>query len=182
MLEKESIRKQVKQAVKTLSETEKHLLSQQVMMRLESLACFQNAKTIMVYASLPDEVETNYILQHYAKEKLILLPVVCGEELQLYPFKGFNNLCIGSYGIKEPCRSENPFTDYKTIELIITPGVAFDKQLHRLGRGKGYYDRFLANNKLTNAYKIGICYPCQVIENIPTETHDISIDELITTL
>ena len=67
---------------------------------------------------------------------------------------------------------------FLSIELVVVPGMAFDKQGHRLGRGKGYYDRLLP--KLTNAYKLGVCFPYQYIEEVPTDEHDIRMDEVLT--
>ena len=82
----------------------------------------------------------------------------------------------GAYGIMEP---EGPaFTAYDDIDLIIIPGVAFDVKHNRLGRGKGYYDRFLP--LIPDTYKIGVCFPFQMTTSIPAEEHDIRMDEIIT--
>ena len=70
------------------------------------------------------------------------------------------------------------FTDYATIDLVIVPGVAFDRDGNRLGRGKGYYDRLLP--RIPSAYKVGICFPFQIIEEVPAEPFDIRMDEIIT--
>ena len=70
------------------------------------------------------------------------------------------------------------FTDYATIDLVIVPGVAFDRDGNRLGRGKGYYDRLLP--RIPSAYKVGICFPFQIVEEVPAEPFDIRMDEIIT--
>lgn len=83
----------------------------------------------------------------------------------------------GAYGIMEP---EGPaFTAYDDIDLIITPGVAFDVNHNRLGRGKGYYDRFLQQMRQTHAYKIGVCFPHQLVDSIPVTAYDIPMDEVV---
>lgn len=89
----------------------------------------------------------------------------------------------GAYGIMEP---EGPaFTAYDDIDLIIIPGVAFDVKHNRLGRGKGYYDRFLQQMQQmqqmqqTHAYKIGVCFPHQLVDNIPVTAYDIPMDEVV---
>lgn len=69
------------------------------------------------------------------------------------------------------------FTDYDLIDVAIVPGMAFDREGHRLGRGKGYYDRFLA--QLPHIYKIGICFPFQLVDKVPADVHDILMDEVI---
>jgi 5-formyltetrahydrofolate cyclo-ligase len=71
-----------------------------------------------------------------------------------------------------------PFTDYASIDVAIIPGMAFDNKGHRLGRGKGYYDRFLS--QLTSkTKKIGLCFPWQLVDVVPTDKNDISMDCVI---
>ena len=86
------------------------------------------------------------------------------------------DLQAGAFGILEP--TGKLFTDYEKIDVVVVPGMAFDKEGHRLGRGKGYYDRFLA--KIRNTYKIGLCFPWQLVDNVPTDEHDILMDEIMT--
>jgi 5-formyltetrahydrofolate cyclo-ligase len=81
----------------------------------------------------------------------------------------------GAFGILEP-RGE-VFLDYDQVEVAIVPGMAFDKAGHRLGRGKGFYDRLLP--RLTQAHKIGVCFPFQYLDEIPCEEHDVVMDEVI---
>lgn len=86
------------------------------------------------------------------------------------------NVGHGSFGIMEP--QADAFTDYEQIDLILVPGMAFDRHGHRLGRGKGYYDRFLSQAK--DCYKIGVCFPFQLVDEVPTDEHDVRMDEIIT--
>lgn len=79
-----------------------------------------------------------------------------------------------SYGIMEPLGDN--FTDYKKVDLIIVPGVAFDRKMGRLGRGRGYYDRFLS---LVSAPKMGICFEFQLLDTIPVDTNDIKMDYIV---
>jgi 5-formyltetrahydrofolate cyclo-ligase len=69
------------------------------------------------------------------------------------------------------------FTDYAAIDVAVVPGMVFDAQGHRLGRGKGYYDRFLA--KLPGVYKIGLCFSWQMVDEVPSEANDITMDEVM---
>lgn len=136
---------------------------------------FINAHTIMLYHSLPDEVNTHVLISS-TKDKTILLPRVTGEgEMELRVYNGPDSLRQGAYGIMEPCGSI--FTRYDEIELALIPGMAFDMRGNRLGRGKGYYDRFLP--KLGKAYKIGVCFPFQLIDDVPTEPTDVAMDEVM---
>lgn len=143
---------------------------------LEAHPAFQAAHTVLLYHSLKDEVHTHAFIEKWQGKKNILLPVVVGEDLELRHYTGPKDLRIGSYGIEEPVGKQ--FTDYAQLDLAIVPGVAFDPQGHRLGRGKGYYDRLLP--LLPHTYKIGICFPFQYIEHIPVEPYDIPMDEVIT--
>ena len=108
-------------------------------------------------------------------QKQILLPVVIGNDLELRLYTGPQDLKKGAYGIEEPVGE--PFTDYASIDLAIIPGVAFDVHGNRLGRGKGYYDRLLP--RLPHIYKIGICFPFQLLEEVPTEALDVRMDEVL---
>ena len=81
----------------------------------------------------------------------------------------------GSFGIQEP--TGELFTDYDTIDVAIIPGMAFDAEGHRLGRGKGYYDRFLS--RVPHLYKIGLCFSWQLVDHVPYDEHDIKMDEVI---
>lgn len=129
----------------------------------------------MLYHSLKDEVDTHAFIRKWSREKCILLPVVVGDDLELRLYTGPEDLTVGAYGIEEPTGAR--FTDYAAIDLIVVPGVAFDRDGNRLGRGKGYYDRLLP--RIPSAYKIGICFPFQLVDEVPAEPFDIRMDEII---
>ncbi len=143
---------------------------------LEAHPAFKTASTILIYHSLPDEVDTHDFIEKWYNAKRLLLPVVVGDELEIRLYTGSTDLSIGSYGISEPIG--DVFSDYANIELAIIPGMAFDFNGNRLGRGKGYYDRLLP--KLPHTYKIGVCFPYQMVREIPAESFDIRMDEVIT--
>ena len=131
---------------------------------------------MLLYHSLPDEVDTHDFIRKWSGLKRILLPVVRGNDLELKPYTGDDRLTEGAFHINEP--TGTAFTDYAAIDLAVIPGVAFDRWGNRLGRGKGYYDRLLP--RIPTAYKLGLCFPFQVVEQIPAEAHDISMDEVLT--
>ena len=150
-------------------------LSAEVLQRLEACPAFKAAKTVMLYYALPDEVDTHNFVEQWAKEKQIILPVVIGDDLELRSYHGRYELAVGAYGIEEP--TGPAFTEEERIECIVVPGVAFDRHGNRLGRGKGYYDRLLP--RLPQAYKIGLCFPFQLVDEVPAEPFDIPMDEVI---
>lgn len=131
---------------------------------------------MLLYHSLPDEVDTHDFIRKWSGLKRILLPVVRGNDLELKPYTGDDRLTEGAFHINEP--TGTVFTDYAAIDLAVIPGVAFDHWGNRLGRGKGYYDRLLP--RIPTAYKLGLCFPFQVVEQIHAEAHDIPMDEVLT--
>jgi 5,10-methenyltetrahydrofolate synthetase len=150
-------------------------LSAKALSYLEETAIFQKAKTILIYHSLKDEVHTHTFIEKWKEEKEILLPIVVGSDLKLRKYVDRKNITKGSFGIEEPA-GEDIF-DYDKIDLVIIPGIAFDKQGNRLGRGKGFYDRLLPKIK---GFKIGICFSFQIFSQIPTESFDHKMDTVLT--
>ena len=144
---------------------------------LERITKEENCQTILLYHSLPDEVNTHDLIRIlYAQGYTILLPTVVGCNLTLHVYEGEDTMNIGlAYGIQESLGKL--FTEYSHIDLAIIPGMAFTQQGDRLGRGKGYYDRLLP--QLTCPL-IGIAFPFQLVPTIPTESHDIQMTEIIT--
>ena len=101
-----------------------------------------------------------------------------GDELELRHYTGPQDLVVqGRYNIPEPTGAL--FTDFAAIELAVIPGMAFDRCHHRLGRGKGYYDRFLSQPALAGVRKVGLCFDFQLLPTIPHEPHDQMVDDLL---
>lgn len=174
--QKKRIRKEISILKKQMSEMQRTQFSLQLQNRIENHPRFKSAKTVLLYSALPDEPETKKLINRWHDTKKILLPVVVGEELVLKVYEGENLMKTGAFGIKEPQGKD--FKDYNSIDLAIIPGVAFDRALNRLGRGRGYYDRLLAHPDF-KAYKIGYCFPFQIVQHVPAEPHDFRIDEVI---
>lgn len=150
--------------------------SEAVCSKLMSHSCWQEANVVLLYNALPDEVDTSLLVETaVVMRKKILLPVVVGDDLELRVFGG--RLKTGAYGIQEPTDLDELFVDFEKIDLAVVPGMAFDKVGHRLGRGKGYYDKLLC--QCTDLYKIGLCFDFQLLEDVPAEEHDIVMDEVL---
>lgn len=144
--------------------------------RLEETKLFQSSSCIAIYHPLPGEVETADFIEKWAREKTILLPIAEGDDLRLVRYISKNSLKKGAFGIMEPEECVNP-CNLPDIDLLIIPGIAFDRQGNRLGRGKGYYDRLLAT---IDAPKLGICFDFQLHDTIPIEEFDKKMDCIIT--
>ncbi len=173
--EKKELRQQVKLLKQQLTQPEILLKSEMIFNQLENLEVFKLAQNIMIYWSMDDEVHTHNFILKWTEKKTMLLPVVEGDHLRIKQFKGIETMKPGSLkGIMEP--DGDDFPENETIDIIIVPGVAFDKKNNRLGRGKGFYDKLLHRN---DSIKIGICFDFQLFEIVPSEPHDISMDLVI---
>lgn len=149
--------------------------SAKIMERLEACSLFRQAECIALYHAIPGEVQTAGLIEKWYQKKKILLPVVDGDDLRLILYTGKDSLKPGSFGILEPTgESSVPESE---IDLIIVPGVAFDRKKNRLGRGKGFYDRLLSTLQVP---KIGICYNFQLKDQIPVEPFDKKMDLIVT--
>lgn len=157
-----------------LLEREKESAAEEVFSKLEKTAAFIMAENILMYHSLPDELQTIKFLKKWHDRKRFFLPRVNGVNLDILPYEE-TRLELGSFHIEEP--TGDNVADVNDIELMIIPAVAFDRKGNRLGRGKGFYDRLLSTSKAT---KIGVGYEFQLIDSIPTEPHDVAMDMIIT--
>jgi len=173
--EKKELRKKVRHLKGKFSLVEKRLMSVNVLQKLEESEEFIDAQIIMAYWSMDDEVYTHDFVQKWAAKKRIILPVVNGSQLKLKEFMGVDEMVAGeNFSIPEPKGSlfEHP----ESIDLIIVPGVAFDIENNRMGRGKAYYDQLLRES---NSYKIGLCFPFQLFNKVPFDDLDVKMHQVI---
>lgn len=173
-MEKNDIRRKIKAMRSMLLETEKLAAADEVFARLENTAAFVMANKILMYHSLPDELPTRRFLDKWKDRKRFFLPRVNGVNLDILPYDE-SRLELGAFHIEEP--QGNDCVDADEMELIVVPAVAYDRKGNRLGRGKGFYDRLLAD---TSATTVGVGYEFQVVDDIPVEKHDVPVDMVIT--
>lgn len=174
-MDKKKVRKQMRELKRQYSADDKKKKSVTVWEQLEKELAFREARTVLAYWSMDDEVFTHDFVQKWAGDKTVLLPCVKGDELEIRYFESVGQLNPGaSFGILEPVGEL--CEDLDKIDLIIVPGVAFDGKNNRLGRGKGYYDKIL---KRTRAGKVGVCFDFQFIEDVPTDEYDVRMDNVI---
>ena len=121
-------------------------------------------------------MQTHAFVEKWHKQKKVLLPVVVGDILELRHYTGKSCLQEGSFHIEEP--SGENYTDYQEIELAIIPGISFDKKGNRLGRGKGYYDKYFSRG--FKGYKLGLAFSLQEVEEIEIEETEEFEEELET--
>lgn len=149
--------------------------SAEICRKIMDLPVWQKSRVVLLYHALPDEPDLQSLMDAaLACGKYVLLPVVDNDDILLKPYEGMGHMQKGAFGIYEPSGTVFPQSRYAEIELALIPGMAFDQSGHRLGRGRGYYDRFLP--RITQAYKLGVCFPFQLLDDVPHESHDIPVD------
>ena len=143
---------------------------------VERLPEFRAARTIAVFAALPDEPATDEVLARWASTRRVVLPRVEGDAMRFYACRP-DALVFGAFGILEP-QGERPCPAGE-IDLVVCPGVAFTADGRRLGRGRGYYDRYLGDPAF-RGFRVGVCYAHQLVDDLPVEPHDVRMDRVIT--
>ena len=158
-MNKDDIRRRVKARKTLLDDTDKLTAAARVFDMLERTAAFMMADRILMYHSLPDELSTRSFISKWASRKHFYLPRVNGVNLDILPYDE-QRLALGSFHIEEPTGNDTASMD--DIELVVVPAVAYDRRGNRVGRGKGYYDRLLAE---TRATKVGVGYDFQLMDD-----------------
>ena len=174
---KDELRQQIRQIKRQFTPQQLEELSLPVIARLRQR--LNGVQTIVAYYPLPDEVNIRPLLDEWITEgRSVFLPKVTGDDtMAFYRYTGRDNLQEGAFHIFEPADvAEQRFLD-EPSSTILVPGVAFDAAGHRLGRGRGYYDRFLASHP--EMYKVGVCFDFQKVPEVPCGPYDILMDEVI---
>lgn len=173
--EKQALRKEMRARKRLFSQEARGEQSLSLVARLAQHPKVVAAKTILLYSPLPDEVDVSPLLETL-RGKTLLLPKVTGEAtMELRRYTSAHDMGTGAFGISEP--TGEAYAETSEIDVAIVPGMAFDRKGHRLGRGKGYYDRFLASR--ARIYKIGVCFGFQLVESVPTDAFDVKMDEVM---
>lgn len=181
-LTKQELRKRTLDLIKHQKEEDSFHKSRVICNKLLELPVFRSAKTVMFYISFQGEVNTfPMIAEAFRLNKCVAVPLIRKETRQLIPvvIEAVHDLVPGSYGIPEPARNA-PRLQPEDLDLVVVPGVAFDAAGNRLGRGAGYYDRFLSLLPSTTPV-IGVGYDFQLTPAIPgLEPHDRRVTTVLT--
>ncbi|OHW61437.1 putative 5-formyltetrahydrofolate cyclo-ligase [Andreesenia angusta] len=180
---KSELRREYTQMREAMDQSEVERLSEKIIDTILKLPVFKRAETVMVYLNFKNEVDSlKMIEESYKAGKKVVIPYCEKETMEIIPselndieteiVKGKN----GYLQTKKDCVKPVPIED---IDLIVVPGIAFDKRCYRLGFGAGYYDRFLRKLNFEKP-TIGLCYDFQIIHSIPIEGHDVPLDFVIT--
>lgn len=170
---KQRMRELLIQKRRMMSAEERTAQSELILSQLEKMTVFREAKTVLLYYPKNNEVDVLPLFKRYKRDKVLLLPVTHRNGMTANPYEGNDKMHRGKVGIPEP--TTPPFEG--NIDVIIVPAVAFDKQGNRLGRGGGYYDRFL--KKQSHATFIGVGYDFQLVDEVPVRKHDQKMHRII---
>lgn len=180
-MEKHRLRQQIKNTLEQLSANQLQRKSHAACARLCSTDEFLQARVVMLFLSLEREIDTTFALQSaFSEEKTVLVPKVIWDDSKIVPvrFTTLDDECEPDrYGLRNPVQSE--IVPAGEIDLVVVPGLAFDTQGNRLGRGGGFYDRFGAEPGL-QARRCGFAFHEQLVPEVPAEPTDLPVDMLVT--
>lgn len=175
-MDKSELRRKMRLLNRLLTPDERAAASERLFRGVEALPAFAAAGTVALFCALGDEPDTLPVLRRWAQHKRLAVPRVEGDRMRFYLYDPAT-LCPGAFGIAEPGPGAVR-CDPAQIDLIVVPGVAFTRGGGRMGRGRGYYDKYLAQPDV-RAVKVGVCYAHQVVEALPAEPHDVAMDCVI---
>ena len=178
--QKSFLRKELRRKLRTLKPEERTRRSEKVVKELFGHPKFSKARSLLVYVAMEHEVETRPLLEEaWRRRKKVYVPRLDSQKkrIQIVELSDLKELKPGSYGILEPPLNRNRLGKPEELDLAIVPGLGFDRGGGRLGRGFGYFDRFLFEAR--KAYKIGLAFECQIVDEIPRDVHDVVMDEVL---
>lgn len=166
---------------RSLTATEVTEKSRRIWQHLRAFVPFQQARTLILYSADENEVQTEAIWQSaVAQGRTVYYPRATPDQAELEFVRRFASspLVPGAFGILTPSGNEL-LLDLHATDIVLTPGVGFDRQGHRLGRGRGYYDRAFGS-VLAGALRVALAYECQIIPLIPTNVQDERVQYIVT--
>ena len=169
------LRREVRARLESLDVADKSVRSAAICVEVKKHLTVSNARVVALFSPLGYEIDVWPLVESLSGAVSVVLPRVEGDVMNFYCYNK-NSMAIGSFGINEP---QNGFAvaPYE-IDAVIVPGLAFTKSGARMGRGKGYYDKYMSQSDFS-ALKIGVCYSEQLVPEIPLESHDVMMDVLI---
>lgn len=172
--DKKRVRELLAQKRRLLSKEDIAEQSSKVVAAVEQMPSFQSAKTVLIYYPTHNEVDLLSLIKRYKKEKTFLFPVVHRKTMTACPYEGNAKMHRGKFNIPEP--TTEPYVG--DIDLILVPGVGFDKRGNRLGRGGGYYDKFITRLG-RKTLLVGVGYDFQLVEEVPANRWDKRLDYVV---
>ena len=178
--QKKILRKLMTSKRSELEKNERDKLSREIVEKLLSHEVYKNSKTVMAYASMPEEIQLQELFENaLSSKKILAIPFIVGRgNMRAVLLPSLDVLEKGDFGILTVRQENRKFVDAKEIDCVIVPGAAFDIRGNRLGLGGGYYDRFL--KLAVNAKKIALAFDFQIVKDLPVSPSDCGVDLIIT--
>ena len=177
MEDKKIIRQEVRRRIKLLSAEDKLLQSRNLFAAIEATELFAKVECVALFVAMWDEVPTMEVLERWrAMGKRVVVPRVEGDVMRYYDYHP-DRMTEGAYGIIEPMGDEEVLPS--AIDLMVVPARAFTPKGDRLGRGGGFYDKYMSFEDF-RAVKYGVAFSCQIFDTLPVDPHDIPVDEVFT--
>lgn len=172
-MDKKALRKRIREQKRAMTQLQIEEASRKLTEQFLATEAYRKAKTLYGYLPYNQEVRTVPVLeQALADGKRVAVPKVYGEEMRFIYLTDLSQVETGYAGIPEPI-SDGPIADDPTA-LVLMPGLAFDKEGHRIGYGGGFYDKFLSSEPTHPT--VALCYAFQMVEYLPTEEFDVPVD------
>jgi len=174
---KRQIRQDIRQQRDALSALEVSSRSRRIVRRVVAMEQFEATGCLGCYVSRQNEVDTHNLIGMAIDQGKIVGAPVSGEDGRMEHFSilSLSELLPGRFGILEP-QSTHPISELE-FEMVVIPGIAYDRSGNRIGSGGGYYDRFLSG---ISAFKVGLGFDFQMLEALPSESHDVVLDAVVT--
>lgn len=186
---KNTLRKDLKRKLRSMSSEEKTRQSKLIAEKLISLDAYKACRSLSLYMSMPSEVSTNDVMDHvFESGKRMYIPHYYGDTMKMVLLRDredFKNLPLTSWNIKQPADDDDSrpcALDGDGLDVIVVPGLGFTRDGLRLGRGRGYYDNYFRNYELKfgkRPFLVGLAYSCQVLDDLPADELDVKIDQIL---
>lgn len=179
---KQHLRQQIR--TQRVNLPDRNVRSHQIQQTAWNLTQIQSVQSVMVYVGHRSEVQTDWLIsQLLAAGSTVFVPWCADHELQLFRLQSLDELQPGAFGIPEPSSESKADSDRigqaDELDVVLVPGIAFDRAGYRLGQGKGYYDRLLS--QISEAcLLVGLAFDMQLVERVPVESHDVALDLIVT--
>lgn len=195
MIANTQIRQSKRAARRGITDADRQVFDQQIIQQIRSTFEYQAAHSIAVFRAFDGEVDLSVFCQQaWVDGKKLFLPVILGQQqpLQFAPWQADDQLIVAEFGIERPDVESSLWVDGMTLDLVLTPLVAFTNSLHRLGMGAGYYDRTFADKQISTdagAHResspvapilLGAAYECQRVSDMNVHAWDVPLDMMIT--
>jgi 5-formyltetrahydrofolate cyclo-ligase len=181
-LSKEQMRSMLREQAKGFTAAERAAASELACARLLGMPWFASARTVMLYAAMETELDVSLVAKECRRTgRVVALPAVdwSGGTMSARRVDDWASVLVtGKHGVREP-RGDTPLVEVEDLDLIVVPGLGFGRDRTRLGRGGGYYDRFLSGASI-RAARVGIGFSWQVLASMPTTDSDVTLDGVVT--